>query len=90
MKNRFICTHFFFLFHFQGNRSKNNKNKASEWNQVLNLGPFHTEGGDTLEQFAQGGCGFPITGGIQGKAGCDSGQPSLVVGDPAQSRGVET
>ena len=27
---------------------------------------FHTEGGDALEQVAQGGCGCPVTGGIQG------------------------
>ena len=51
---------------------------------------FHTEGSDTLEQVAQGGCGCPIPGGIQGQAGCGSGQPGLVVGDPAHSRGVET
>ena len=51
---------------------------------------FHTEGGDTLEQVAQGGCGCPIPGGIQGQAGCGSGQPGLVVGDPAHGRGVET
>ena len=34
---------------------------------------FHTEGGDTLEQVAQGGCGCPIPGGIQGQAGCALG-----------------
>ena len=51
---------------------------------------FHTGGGDALEQVAQGGCGCPIPGSIQGQAGCDSGQPGLVVGDPAHSRGVET
>ena len=28
---------------------------------------FHTEGGDTLEQVAQGGCGCPIPGGIQAR-----------------------
>ena len=28
-------------------------------------------------------CGYPIPGGIQGQAGCGSGQPGLVVGDPA-------
>jgi len=39
---------------------------------------------------AQGGCGCPIPGGIQGQAGCGSGQPGLLVGDPARSRGVET
>jgi len=42
------------------------------------------------EQAAQGGCGCPIPGGIQGQAGCGSGQPGLLVGDPAHSRGVET
>ena len=51
---------------------------------------FHTEGGDALEQVAQGGCGCPIPGGIQGQAGCGSGQPGLVVGDPAHSRRVES
>ena len=54
---------------------------------------FHqcvTEGGDTLEWVAQGGCGCPIPGGIQGQAGYGSGQPGLVVGVPAQSRRVET
>jgi len=34
-----------------------------------------------LEQVAQGGCGCPIPGGIQGQAGCGAGQPGLVVGD---------
>jgi len=48
----------------------------------------HVEGSDALEQVAQGGCGCPIPGGIQGQAGCGSGQPGLVVGDPAHSRGV--
>ena len=48
---------------------------------------FHTEGGDTLEQVAQRACGCPIPGGIQGQAGCGSGQPGLVV---AHSMGVET
>ena len=51
---------------------------------------FHTEGGEALEQVAQGACGRPIPGGIQGQAGCGSGQPGLVVGDPTHSRGVET
>ena len=49
---------------------------------------FHKEGGDALEQVAQGGCGCPIPGGIQGQAGCGSGQPGLVAGDPAHSREV--
>ena len=51
---------------------------------------FHTESGDALEQVTQGGCGCPIPRCIQGQAGCSSGQPGLVVGDPAHSRGVET
>jgi len=38
----------------------------------------------------EGGCGCPIPGSIQGQAGCGSGQPGLLVGDPAHSRGVET
>ena len=50
---------------------------------------FFTEGGDVLEQVAQGGCGCPIHAGTQGQAGCGSGQPGLVVGDPAHSRGLE-
>ena len=51
---------------------------------------FQSEGDGTLEQVAQGGCGCPILGGMQGQAGCGSGQPGLVAGDPAHSRGAET
>ena len=51
---------------------------------------FFTEGGDTLEQVAQGSCGCPIPGGTQDQAGCGSEQPGLVAGNPAHSRGVET
>jgi len=36
-----------------------------------------------------GQCIAPIPAGIQGQAGCGSGQPGLVVGDPAHSRGLE-
>ena len=50
---------------------------------------LHTEGGDAMEQVAQGGCGCPIPGGIQGQAGCGSGHPGLLVGDPAHSRVLE-
>jgi len=46
-------------------------------------------GEDTLEQVAQGDCGCPISAGIQGQAGCGSGQPGLLVGSPAHSRGLE-
>jgi len=42
-----------------------------------------------LPKVAQGGCGCPIPAGIQGQAGCGSGQPGLLVGDPAHSRGLE-
>ena len=48
---------------------------------------FHSEGDVTLEQVAQRGCGCPIPGGIQGQAGCGSGQPGLVVGDPVHGWG---
>ena len=34
-------------------------------------------------------CGCPVAGGIQGQAGCGSGQPGLVVGNPAHSRGLK-
>jgi len=65
------------------------------WPQALNYHStttraFHSEGGDALEQVAQGGCGCPISGCIQGQAGCGSGPPGLVVGDPAHSRGLKT
>ena len=39
---------------------------------------------------SQGGCGCLIPGGIQGQAGCGPGQPGLMVGHPAHSRGIET
>ena len=32
---------------------------------------------------------MPHPGGIRGQAGCGSGQPGLLVGDPAHSRGLE-
>ena len=50
---------------------------------------FHPEGDEALEQVAHGGGGCPIPGGIQGRAGCGSGQPGLVVGDPAHSSGLK-
>ena len=50
---------------------------------------FPPEGSEAMEQVAQGSCGCPIPGGIQGQAGCGSGQPGLVAGDPAHSRGLE-
>ena len=47
----------------------------------------HSDSGDALEQVAQGGCRCPIPLCIQDQAGCGSGQPGLVAGDPAHSRG---
>ena len=46
----------------------------------------------SLEQVAQGGCGCPHLWrhSRPGQAGCGSGQPGRVVGDPAHGRGVET
>ena len=40
-------------------------------------------------QVLQRGCGCPIPGGTQDQAGCGSGQPGLLVGDPAHSRGLD-
>jgi len=50
---------------------------------------FSSEIGINLEQVAQGGCGCPIPGGIQGQAGCGSGQPGLVVGNRTHRRGLK-
>ena len=58
--------------------------------KIIQIWTISPRGGDALEQAAQGGCGCPIPGGIQGQAECGSGQPGLVVGDSAHSRGVET
>jgi len=71
-------------------RCTNGMLEMGDFNRSRRNLAFHTEGGDTLEQVAQGGCGCPIAGGIQGQAGCGSGQPGPVVGNPAHSRGFET
>ena len=52
-------------------------------------GSFSPRGWWRTAQVAQGACGCPIPAGIQGQAGCGSGQPGLLVGDPAHSRGLE-
>ena len=52
-------------------------------------GSFSPRGWWRTEQVAQGGCGCPIPAGSQGQAGCGSGQPGLLVGHPAHSRGLE-
>ena len=48
---------------------------------------LYYESGEVLEQTAQGGCGCPISGGVQGQIGWGTGQPGLVlngeVGGPA-------
>jgi len=49
---------------------------------------FYCEGGETLEQFAQRGCGSPLLGSIQGQAGWGFEQPGP--GVPAYSRGFGT
>jgi len=47
-------------------------------------------GGDALEQVAQGSCGCPLSGSVQGEVGWSSEQPGLVGGVPAHGRGVGT
>ena len=46
-----------------------------------------------LEQAAQGGCGCPVPGGVQGQAGWGPGQPDLVpdlvVGNLPMAEGLE-
>jgi len=49
---------------------------------------FYHEGGETVEQIAQRGCGGPIPGDIQDQVGRGSEQPGLVEDKPAQCRGV--
>ena len=51
---------------------------------------FHEDSGEAIEQVTREGCGCPIPGDIQGQAGCGSGQPGLVVGDPAHNSQVAT
>ena len=56
--------------------------------EILGRNPL-CEGGETLEQVAQWGCGCPILVGIQDQAGWGCEQPGLVGGVPAYSRGLE-
>uniref|UniRef100_A0A8C3PK68 Uncharacterized protein n=1 Tax=Calidris pygmaea TaxID=425635 RepID=A0A8C3PK68_9CHAR len=49
---------------------------------------LETGGGETLEQVAQGSCGCPFPGGVQGQVGWGFEQPGLVGGVPAHGRGV--
>ena len=50
---------------------------------------FYNKGSEALEHVDKRGGGCPIPGRIQCQAGLVSGQPGLVVGDPARSRGLE-
>ena len=50
---------------------------------------LYSEGGETLEQVAQRGCGCPISGGVLGQVGWNFEQPGLERGAPAYSRGLE-
>jgi len=77
-----------------GHGRAENRSWKSQWNRMMweymETRLYNGFCGDALEQVAQGGCACPVPGGIEGQAGCGSGQPGLVVGDPAHSRGVET
>jgi len=52
------------------------------------------ESGEVLEQAAQGGCGCPIPGGVQGQVAWGPGHPGLVlnveVGGPACIKRLES
>lgn len=50
---------------------------------------FCSECNGVVEQVARGGCGYPISGGIQDQFG-GPGQSDLVAGNPAHGRGVES
>jgi len=63
--------------------------KMSYQKVLRNLDMKTQRGWWRTEQVAQGGCGCPIPGGIQGQAGCGSGQSGLLVGNSAHSRGLK-
>ena len=50
---------------------------------------FCSECGEALAQAAQRSCGCPTPGGIQGWVGWDPGQPDIVGGNPAHSKGLK-
>jgi len=47
---------------------------------------LYSEVDEALAQAAQGSCGCPIPGGVQGQVGWGSIQPDQVGGSPAHSR----
>jgi len=53
---------------------------------------LYYESGEVLKQAAQGGCGCPVPGGVQGQVGWGPGQPhqllNVEVGGSACGRGV--
>lgn len=49
---------------------------------------FHCEGGETLKQVAQWGCGCPNAGSIQSQAGQGLEQPGIVGGVPTTEEGL--
>jgi len=48
----------------------------------------YNEGGEALEQVAQGSCGCPVPGSVQAQVGWSSEQPDLVKAVPAYGMGV--
>jgi len=51
---------------------------------------LHSEGAEALAEVAQGSCGCPLPGRVQGQVGRGLEQPGLMEGVPAHGRGVGT
>ena len=55
----------------------------------MSEGIFYSEGREALLAWAaHRSCGYPVPRGAQGQVGWGSGQPDLVAGNPAHSRGA--
>jgi len=50
---------------------------------------FCSECNGVVEQVARGGCGYPISGGIQCQVGWNPGQPDLAIGNLPSTAGLE-